>query len=60
MLNWLSQEDEGNDFWLKFDQVLRDKIKQDLLALLVDEIPSVVKDAGICLGSIATVECPVG
>ena len=40
--------------------MLRDKIKQDLLTLRLHENPSVVKDAGICLGSIATVELPVG
>jgi hypothetical protein len=40
--------------------VLRDQIKQALLTLLVHENPSVVKDAGICLGIIATVELPVG
>jgi hypothetical protein len=40
--------------------MLRDQIKQALLTLLVHDNLSVVKDAGICLGIIATVELPVG
>lgn len=40
--------------------MLRDHIKEAMLALIVHNNPTVVKDAGICLGIIATVELPAG
>ena len=40
--------------------MLRDHIKEAMLALIVRDNPTVVKDAGICLGIIATVELPAG
>ena len=39
---------------------MRDQIKDALLSLLADDNPTVVKDAGVCLAIIATVELPVG
>lgn len=53
-----AQEDDGKNFWFNFDQELRDFIKQALLALLIHDNSNVVKDAGLCLAIIATVELP--
>ena len=55
-----NKEDNGGDFWFQFDLTLRQQIKDAFLSLLCDPTPSIVKDAGVCLGIIATVELPLG
>lgn len=54
------QEEDGHDFWFKLDDEVRGQIKEALFNLLGHQTASVVKDAGVCLGIIATIELPIG
>jgi importin subunit beta-1 len=56
----VAQEADGVNFWFRFDDQLRQQIKEAFLSLLCDANATIVKDAGMCLGIIATVELPLG